>query len=130
MNCKRNHENIDPFDEDVDQITQSRKIKKCRKDEAIGFCDCCEKLTSVKPDTDHPQFNYCIDCEVLELAFITEFLDVKANEKPIIEEIDEEAPPSPSNKSKQKSTCWGCQSPFQPNQLAHMEPGGCLYKDE
>jgi hypothetical protein len=24
-------------------------------------------------------------------------------------------------------TCWGCRSPYQPNQLAHMDPGGCLY---
>ena len=26
----------------------------------------------------------------------------------------------------QKSTCWGCRT-NQPNQLAHMDPGGCLY---
>ena len=26
----------------------------------------------------------------------------------------------------QKSTCWGCQT-NQPNQLAHMDPGGCLH---
>jgi len=25
-----------------------------------------------------------------------------------------------------KSTCWGCQT-NQPNQLAHMDPGGCLH---
>ena len=28
-----------------------------------------------------------------------------------------------------ESSCWGCRE-GQPNQLAHMDPGGCLYQDE
>ena len=28
-----------------------------------------------------------------------------------------------------ESLCWGCRE-GQPNQLAHMDPGGCLYQDE
>lgn len=27
-----------------------------------------------------------------------------------------------------ESSCWGCRE-GQPNQLAHMDPGGCLYQD-
>lgn len=27
------------------------------------------------------------------------------------------------------SSCWGCRE-YQPNQMAHMEPGGCLYVDD
>jgi hypothetical protein len=28
-----------------------------------------------------------------------------------------------------KQTCWGCRED-QPNQLAHIDPGGCLYNSE
>lgn len=28
-----------------------------------------------------------------------------------------------------ESTCWGCRE-GQPNQLAHMDPGGCLHSEE
>lgn len=29
-----------------------------------------------------------------------------------------------------KSCCSGCHPIFQPNQMAHMDPGGCLYEDD
>ena len=35
-----------------------------------------------------------------------------------------------SSQDKKQPRCWGCRSPFQPNQLAHMDPGGCLYDPE
>ena len=54
MSRKRNVENTDMFqqwsmesclehdDKEVDEILQSRKIKKRDKNEVIGFCDICE----------------------------------------------------------------------------------------
>ena len=32
-------------------------------------------------------------------------------------------------KTKKRKRCSGCYPNFQPNQLAHMELGGCLYED-
>lgn len=34
----------------------------------------------------------------------------------------------PAEPEKKKSTCWGCRE-NQPNQLAHVDAGGCLYED-
>ena len=33
------------------------------------------------------------------------------------------------NSAAAGSSCWGCRE-HQPNQMAHMEPGGCLYVDD
>ena len=142
-------------DGELEQILSIRKFRKHKKDEFIGFCDICEKLTSVREDPEQPQFNYCIDCEIGELSFITEFMGIGS--KPIIEEqcdnIDQDDDndnnddnndhddnndnndnDDDNDKQSEKlenkhPTCWGCRSPFQPNQLAHMDYGGCLYND-
>lgn len=43
-----------------------------------------------------------------------------------LEETEEDEEEEGADKEK---GCWGC-SEDQPNQLAHMEPGGCLYQEE
>jgi hypothetical protein len=40
---------------------------------------------------------------------------------------DEQCENTTSDKIKSHTTCPGCLSPFQANQLAHMGYGGCLY---
>lgn len=40
-----------------------------------------------------------------------------------------EAAVSRLNSAGAGSSCWGCRE-HQPNQMAHMEPGGCLYVDD
>ena len=117
-------EQDDQDDQDILKIMQSRKIRKTRKDQMIGFCDNCNCMTAVKVDSEFPQFSYCIDCEIDVMTDCTEFLTVKTD-GPRFEQTDQSPPGSDA-----KPKCPGCMSPFQPNQLAHMEPGGCLYTEE
>jgi len=148
MSRKRNVENADMLrqwsmesclehdDKEVDEILQSRKIKKRDKDEVIGFCDICEKLTAVTLGNDHSQVTSCMDCKMDELTFCTKFLKVKTDGL-IIEEAFEtvettqwDVDMTEQDDSDLKSTCLGCASPFQPNCDAHMDMGGCLTLDE
>lgn len=125
MSLKRSIEIVDMDDasegeRELEEIMQSRKLRKRGEGDIIGFCDNCERLTSVKQDKEQSQFNYCIDCEIDSLAFCTEFLTVKS-EGPVIEEEPEEEPEEPVR----EVTCRGCID-NESNQLAHMNPGGCL----
>jgi len=141
MSRKRNVENADMLrqwsmesyleqdDKEVDEILQSRKIKKRDKGEVIGFCDICEKLTAVTLGNDHSQATCCMDCKMDELTFCTKFLKVKTDGL-IIEEMFE-TPETPKtfeqDDSDIKPACLGCASPFQPNSEAqHMDMSGCL----
>ena len=121
MSLKRSIEIVDMDDasegeRELEEIMQSRKLRKRGEGDIIGFCDNCERLTSVKQDKEQSQFNYCIDCEIDSLAFCTEFLTVKT-EGPVIEEEPEEP--------AREVTCRGCID-NESNQLAHMNQGGCL----
>jgi hypothetical protein len=184
MSIKRTFENTfvkdsDSDDSKLEEILSVRKLRKHVKDDYIGFCDICEKLTSVRKDPDHPQFNYCINCEIGELSFFTEFMEIGT--KPVIEKIDDDhdnddhdnddhdnddhdnddhdnddhdnddhdnddavgdaiggdegqymisdSKSENSMYNKNCITCTGCRYPFQPNQLAHMDYGGCLYNN-
>jgi len=120
---KRSNDFLYPS-EDIDAIMSVRKIRKCTKNEVIGFCDMCEKLTAVTPDKEFPQFSYCIECEIVDIAFQTDFLKISS---PIhtIEVIKENEIISP----KVSKTCPGCRTD-EPNQLAHMDFGGCLYTED
>jgi len=121
---KRSNDFLYPS-EDIDAIMSVRKIRKCTKNEVIGFCDTCEKLTAVTPDKEFPQFLYCIDCEIVDIAFQTDFLKISSPTH-IIEVIKEN---NDITSPKAKQTCSGCCT-NEPNQLAHMDFGGCLYTDE
>ena len=78
MSKKRPNDEMltDETDEEFDKIFDLRKIQKCSKDEIIGFCDCCQKMRAVKIDKEQPQFSYCVDCEIDNLAFEAEFLEI------------------------------------------------------
>ena len=95
-------------DEDLENFINKRK--RIKTGEKIGYCDQCNDLTCVKSEKDNPYFNICLDCEIEELEYITDGLNISS-------EID------PSK----IETCLGCVD-YQPNQLAHMGPGGCLEK--
>ena len=46
-----------------------------------------------------------------------------------IEENNQQKNDSNPDSWDPESLCWGCRE-GQPNQLAHMDPGGCLYQEE
>lgn len=112
-------------DNEVEKIIQSRKIKKNAKGEFIGFCDICEKLTSVKEDKEQQQFNICIDCEISELSFCADFLSIGENTNEIIE-LPSKNQDSISGSDKNLARCPGCVSPYESNQLGHMGKYGCV----
>jgi len=97
MSCKRGrdsdemdyHDNFEPDLDQYDNIINTRKLRKKNKEDIIGFCDCCERLTTVHQDKEQPQFNYCNDCEANDLAFLLEFLDVKEDKGPVFERCSE-----------------------------------------
>ena len=58
---------------------------------------------------------------------------IQAQELPNIDTVEqpdvdsnEESDVHNKNKNENEITCWGCREK-QPNQLAHMDPGGCLH---
>lgn len=116
-------------DQDIEKITSQRKLKKLRPDDTIGFCDCCNRLTSVKCSdmtaaTIGGVYVYlCIDCEITDLAFSAEFLEIGGASESAVKAVD--SPPKEPGREP-TPTCWGCRE-NQPNQLAHMDYGGCLW---
>ena len=66
----------DETDEDFDKMFDIRKMQKCSPDEILGFCDGCEKLRPVTTDKDFPEFAYCIDCQIDNLSFETDMLEI------------------------------------------------------
>ena len=114
----------DPDFQDIEKITSQRKLKKLHPDDTIGFCDCCNRLTTIKcsdmtaAGVGGVYVYLCIDCEIADLAFSADFLEIG------------NTPAAPSSPPKDAGneptpTCWGCRE-NQPNQLAHMDYGGCL----
>lgn len=81
---KRTHEKIDEnlmnitneSDEEFDQKFDIRKMQKCSKDEILGFCDGCNKLKPVTADKEFPEFTYCIDCQIDNLSFEADMLNI------------------------------------------------------
>ena len=87
MSCKRSfceicdddYDDYYDYDDDYDnkdiiKIINTRKLRKKNKTDIIGFCDCCEKLTTVHKDKEQPQFNYCNNCEANDLAFLIDLI--------------------------------------------------------
>jgi len=78
---KRTHDEIDEnamkiTDEEFEKKFDIRKMQKCSKDEILGFCDSCNKLRPVTTDKDYPEFAYCIDCQVENLVFEADMLEI------------------------------------------------------
>ena len=103
---------------DVEEILSQRSIKRT-KTGVLGFCDSCERLTTVQSNRRECLEMYCTDCEVAEISLSTEFMSLK----PDMSEVDK----NPVTATVVE--CRGCRDD-QANQLAHMDLGGCLYSDD
>lgn len=106
--CDDIYDPIYHVDEELENVINKRK--KLKTGEKIGYCDQCNDLTCVRSEKDNPYFNICVDCEVEELDFLTDGLTITSEINP-----------------SKIETCPGCVD-NQPNQLAHIGPGGCLEK--
>ena len=106
---------------DVEEILSQRSIKRT-KTGVLGFCDSCERLTTVQSNRRECLEMYCADCEVAEISLSTEFMSLK----PDMSEVDKN---SPISEKPAIIECSGCRDD-QANQLAHMNIGGCLYSED
>lgn len=85
---KRSHDEIDEnlmnitdeLDEEFEKKFDIRKMQKCSKDEMLGFCDGCNKIRAIKVDKEFPEFAYCVDCQINNLAFETDMLEISPPE--------------------------------------------------
>ena len=81
---KRSHDEInenlmnitDESDEEFEKKFDIRKMQKCSKDEMLGFCDGCNKIKPIKVDKEFPEFAYCVDCQINNLTFETDMLEI------------------------------------------------------
>lgn len=122
-------EEPDYSDQDVEKIASRRKFKKINTDfsnDILGFCDQCNKLAPIKDVGKYNSIYLCIDCELPRMSSSPTRCKTNTTAEDFIPTIID----SPSKeRSRSESVCQACLE-NQPNQLAHMEFGGCLWVDD